>query len=61
VGRQEVQELIFEILMTLAMAGTLERGEVTLLEKLAEGWDIEIQTEEPPDAPEDSDEPSEDA
>lgn len=60
VERQEVQELIFEVVMTLAMAGTIERGEVVLLEKLAEGWGIEIQAEEPPDAPEDSDEPTED-
>lgn len=61
VERQEAQELIFEVVMTIAMVGTIERGEVTLLEKLAEGWGIEIQAEEPPDAPEDSEEPTEDA
>jgi len=60
VERQEAQELIFEVVMTLGMVGTLEPGEITLVEKLAEGWGIEVQVEAPPDAPEDNDEPDED-
>lgn len=59
VDRPEAQELIFEIVMTLGMVGTLEPGEITLLEKLAEGWGIEIQAEAPPDDFDDESEPDE--
>jgi len=57
VDRTETQELIFDVVMTVAMVGSMDQGETTLLEKLAEGWGIEIQHEEPPEHHDDDDEP----
>jgi uncharacterized membrane protein YebE (DUF533 family) len=53
---EQAQELIFEVIMTLAMVGTIDRGEAVLLEKLAEAWGIEVQAEAPPDESEEEEE-----